>query len=73
MIEERYIKINTCQKCEYAGHSFNGREFVFICSNPMHGDIETKRIRIGEKFYPITGKDNLMSGNLIPKWCKLEK
>ncbi|MBU0778086.1 hypothetical protein KKH23_05540 [Patescibacteria group bacterium] len=71
--EERYIKIDTCKKCNFSGHSSNGKEFIFICSNPIHKDIETQKIRIGDKFFPITAKGKNHVDNLIPKWCKLLK
>ena len=71
--EERFIKIDTCQKCEFNGHSSNGKEFIFICSNPIHKDIETRLIRIGEKSYPITSKGKIHSDNVIPEWCKLNE
>ena len=75
MIEERYLKIENCNKCEYTGHSTNGlkRGFTFICSNPIHKEVDGPLEKIGNEYYPITGYGMKYEDNLIPKWCQLPK
>lgn len=67
----RYIKINSCQKCEHTGHSSNGKEITFICANPIHKNMDVPRLKIDDEYYPITSIGTKFSDNVIPDWCKL--
>jgi len=75
MTNIRYLKIDTCNKCEYTGHSANGlrKGFVFVCSNPIHKEVDGPLEKIGNEYYLITSYGMKFEDNIIPVWCKLPK
>jgi len=77
MIEqERYLKITSCSKCHYYGHTYsvmNKAITIFICGNPANISIENlERATINNIHYPITCACVFSVKAIpIPKWCKL--
>src|SRR3972149_4194660 len=70
-MEERYIKIDSCRKCNFSGHIMRSGKFIYICNNPDHKDIAVQREEIESEFYPVTGEGIDLKQSLIPSWCML--
>ncbi len=73
MIEERYLKIESCKNCPNFGHTGTKNKLTtFICGYSENMNIEQLPAdKIGDKIYPITHIGGWSGTVPIPFWCKL--
>lgn len=73
-MEERYIKITSCNGCEFVGHRIDTDKSVRVnfCVNPINLNVSAIALfKYNNKYYPVTSKTESFADSPIPTWCKL--
>ena len=75
MSEIRYIRIDSCNRCEHNGHAHDARstDIIHVCGNPLTSIAIKPRYKISGVDYPITSTTSSIKYAPIPKWCPLPK